>query len=127
MGGVAEPGTAVRAPSGAPVLIGDIVATLRRGVTEVAEVTDETRDTVGIVIMMEITTEIETVRDTDTEMIPLAVIEVRDILTEMTTVTENTELHHTQGPQRHHQTTTEFSSGIEYRVNLEKIFDSIYM
>ena len=61
-----------------------------------AEVTDETRGTVGIVIMMEITTEIETVRDTDTEMSPLAVIEVRDILTEMTTVTENTELHHTR-------------------------------
>jgi len=93
----------------------------------VAEVTDVTRDTVGIVIMMEITTEIETVRDTDIEMIPLAVIEVQDILTEMTTVTENIELHHNQDPQRHHQTTTEFSSRIEYRVNLEKIFDSIYI
>ena len=94
--GVTEPGTAVHAQSGDPVLIGDIVDILRREVTEVAEVTVESRVTVVTVIMIEITTEIETVTDTDREMILLAVIGVQDILTEMITVIEKTELLHTQ-------------------------------
>ena len=69
---------------------------LRREVSEVAEFTVESRVTVVTVIMIEITTEIETVTDTDKEMILLAVIGVQDILTEMITVIEKTELLHTQ-------------------------------